>query len=77
MINNPRIEISIHVENDELLFDVRNRFNPIATEIKDKNSGIGLPNLRRRLDLLYRNSHVLTQNIKDEWYISSLSLKLK
>ncbi len=77
MINNPKIEISINVVNDELSFVVRNRFNQTAFDVKDKNSGIGLPNLKRRLNLLYRNNHILSQSIKDDWYISSLSLKLK
>lgn len=77
MINKPRIEVNIQVVNHELQFRVSNRFNPAVHEVKDKNSGIGLANLTRRMTLLYGTKHTLTQEIKDDWYISSLTLVLK
>jgi hypothetical protein len=35
---------------------------------KDKNSGIGLNNVQRRLNLLYGRNHALLINKKDDWF---------
>jgi hypothetical protein len=59
LIENPGIEIMLRVRDGVLYFAVRNRYNPDSTEIKDKGSGIGLGNVRRRLKLLYASQHRL------------------
>ena len=76
LIQNPEIEIELKAENGKLYFIVRNRF--IETETtKDKTSGIGLANVKRRLELLYGNRHQLAINKTDEWFIVSLQLTFK
>ena len=76
LVQNPEIEIELKAENDKLYFIVKNKF--IETETtKDKTSGIGLVNVKRRLELLYGNWHHLTINKADGWFIVSLQLTFK
>ncbi|MDX5436856.1 MAG: histidine kinase, partial [Pontibacter sp.] len=44
------ITINLQLEDDSLSFDVSNRINKSQ---KDQTTGIGLPNIRRRLELIY------------------------
>lgn len=57
MINDPEINIRLVVTGNLLNFSVRNKFNSEQEE-KDKSSGIGLINVKRRLDLLYPDSRL-------------------
>ena len=76
LVQNPEIEIELKAENNQLYFIVKNRF--IQTEtVKDKTSGIGLANVKRRLELLYGNMHQLVINKAEGWFIISLQLTFK
>jgi LytS/YehU family sensor histidine kinase len=55
----PQIDIHLSVKQGQLVFDVKNRFDDENTQAKDENSGIGLANVRSRLDLLYKGKHTL------------------
>jgi two-component system, LytTR family, sensor kinase len=74
MINEPFIDINLHLENKVLRFNVANKFNPNSTETKDDNSGIGLKNIQRRLDLLYEKKHNLS--IKNDTTLFEIDLKI-
>ena len=76
LIENPGIEITLRVRGGVLFFMVRNRYNPDSTETKDKGSGIGLGNVRRRLKLLYASQHRLMVTHGDGWFLVSLELNL-
>ncbi len=76
LVQNPEIDIELKAENDKLYFVVRNRFVETET-IKDKTSGIGLVNVKRRLELLYNSRHHFTINKIDNWFTASLELTLK
>ncbi|MCW3108794.1 MAG: hypothetical protein JWQ09_3300 [Segetibacter sp.] len=76
MIQNPEINISLHTKDKQLLFEVSNKYNNETEEVKDKTSGIGLPNVMRRLNLLYGNQHGLLISRKDGWFSISLKLNL-
>ena len=58
-----------------LLFSVRNSV-PLEPHRKHKCSGIGLPNLNRRLELLYGNHFELSQEALAQEYIVTLVLQL-
>jgi two-component system, LytTR family, sensor kinase len=73
MVNEPYITLSILVNDNQLIFDVANNHNP-ANLSKDKNSGIGLANVKNRLKLLYPGKYDLS--IKDEAGIFLVHLKL-
>jgi len=76
MIENPEIMITLRTREKQLFFDVRNKYNDQTDEIKDKTSGIGLPNVIRRLNLLYGNQQELLISRKDGWFSISLKLNL-
>jgi len=72
----PGIFIELNAENNRLDFKVRNKF--ISNDrAKDKTSGIGLVNVKRRLDLLYPHSHQLIIDDSNGWYNVDLKLSLK
>lgn len=77
MIENAIIDVQLKAENGVLNFNVQNKFDPASTEIRDKTSGIGLTNVKRRLNLLYGNKHKLSISQKDNWFTVSLQLNLK
>ena len=76
MIEDARIEIELKTCKKELRFSVKNKYNPGSEEIKDKTSGIGLANVKRRLNLLYGDHHTLNIEKKDGWFMVSLQLSL-
>ncbi|MDQ6812631.1 MAG: histidine kinase [Bacteroidota bacterium] len=76
MIENPEINISLHTNEKQLVFLVSNKYNDELEDVKDKTSGIGLPNVKRRLNLLYGKQHELLIDRKDGWFRVSLKLNL-
>ncbi|MDX2049271.1 MAG: histidine kinase [Chitinophagaceae bacterium] len=75
-IEDPQIDIGMEAKNHILRFQVRNKYNNITEEVKDKTSGIGLTNVKRRLNLLYGNNHTLLINKNGSWFATSLQLNL-
>lgn len=76
MVQNAEINIELTAQNNFLQFMVSNSFEENVQEVKDKTSGIGLQNVKRRLNLLYRNMHTLLISKKDKQFVVSLELNL-
>jgi two-component system, LytTR family, sensor kinase len=76
MITNAEIDISLVVKEGTLRFSVKNKFNDAVVETRDKTSGIGLTNVKRRLDLLYNKAYSLNIEKKDEWFTVLLEINL-
>jgi two-component system, LytTR family, sensor kinase len=72
MIQNPTIDIDLHTENNRLIFEVKNKVNRQFKEVKDGASGIGLNNVKRRLELLYPDNHQLTIKDEEDFYLIRL-----
>jgi two-component system LytT family sensor kinase len=68
------IDISVAIKNTTLHFCVVNSMPPMVSASKRK--GLGLENVRRRLNLLYPNSHVLEIDDKEDVYKVNLSIDL-
>lgn len=64
------IEVYCAVHGSEVIFDIT---NTIGSQV-NKQPGIGLSNLRRRLSILYPEKHVLNISQKADSYIASLRL---
>ncbi len=69
----PFIHISISLDCTEL--ELRTANNCTAVQ-KEQSGGLGLKNLRKRLDLLYPNRHQYSSIIEEGIYQASLSLNL-
>lgn len=65
------VKINIRINNNELKFDIRNKKSRLN---KDESSGIGLSNVKRRLDLLYPGDYVLNIEEDNETYYCRLIL---
>lgn len=65
------IVIKLEVAGNFIRFNV---FNQKNHHLKDNTGGIGLGNIRRRLDLLYPGKHELAINESDENYAVKLTL---
>ncbi|MCK8522943.1 histidine kinase [Aquimarina sp. D1M17] len=67
--NNENVKLDIHFENsknEQLIFTAKNNFN--SNQINDKKRGIGIENVRRRLELLYKNKYSLETKIIDDTF---------
>ncbi|MGZ4158579.1 MAG: sensor histidine kinase, partial [Bacteroidia bacterium] len=56
-IDKPEINVQLIINEETIFMRVINKFNGQSNEEKDNNSGIGLNNLKRRLNLLYPEKH--------------------
>jgi LytS/YehU family sensor histidine kinase len=77
LIPDPMIIVNLSSDNNTLLFSVKNKFNKNGLETKDPSSGIGIQNVRRRLDLLYKNLHEIKIYEGGQWFIVELKLILR
>lgn len=77
MIEDAVIDIELTSENNSLLFSVRNKYNDAIEEVKDRTSGIGLPNVKRRLILLYGDEQQLDITRENNWFTVKLLLKFR
>ncbi|WP_299821723.1 histidine kinase [uncultured Pontibacter sp.] len=66
------ISINLLLQNKELYFEVSNHINKNQ---KDQTTGIGLPNIRRRLDLIYPGKYELEVQDDGQMYKTVLRLQ--
>lgn len=71
----PVINIELTVHANVLIFKVKNSIPDRAIE-KDQTEGIGLSNLRKRLEILYQNRHKLKITDQNGMYQAYLEIKL-
>ena len=69
------VNLFFNVRNDELFFKCVNS-KPILETIKTNSRGLGLVNIKRRLELLFPESHNLKIEDKPETYCVTLTVKL-
>ncbi len=74
--SNPGSEISIHIStaNNSLEMKV---LNNLGTDVSNgSEKGVGIENVKRRLELAYPGKYELTQEVKDEMYHVRLKIDL-
>ena len=74
LILEPLIAIDLSIDDQKLDFSIRNKIGPENRENKDSSSGIGLRNVRRRLELLYPDQHHLSISEQGDWFTVTLTL---
>lgn len=75
-VDHPTIEIKLTVEGGVLTYRVRNKFDKASVVSKQEPSGIGLNNVRSRLNLLYPGKHNLVIRNDDRLFDVDLTIKL-
>ena len=66
------IVVNVEVKNNQLSFFMKNSINEYDS--RNEKSGIGLENIRKRLELNYSNNYQLTNEIAGAWYIVNLTV---
>jgi two-component system sensor histidine kinase AlgZ len=69
---NAYIHINMKAENNQILFNIENNFDPT---IETEHKGIGLNNLKRRLELVYPKNHTLSFLKNNDVYKAQLNIK--
>lgn len=69
--DNAYIRSKIITKGNDIFFEVENNFDPEIIS----SSGIGLENLKRRLELVYPNKHKLSLSISNNVYHAQLIIK--
>lgn len=77
LISDAYIHIDLKLIQDTLYFSVRNRYSASNKGKQDNTSGIGLANVKRRLNLLYGIHHSLLLSNEDDRFVVSLQIKLQ
>jgi LytS/YehU family sensor histidine kinase len=75
-MGSPGIWVTLQVDPDRICFEVVNYLRKNNLTAKDQGKGIGLTNVRRRLNLLYPGKHDLEISIDDEKYRVKLILMI-
>lgn len=64
-------------EDDDIICDLRNSYFPKDEKQDKSGSGIGIENMKRRLELIYPNKHSFTYGVENDTYVSNLTIKSK
>ncbi len=68
---NAYVHINLSAANNEICFDIENNFDSTQDNVQE---GIGLNNLKRRLELVYPNSHTLSFSKTNDIYKARLTI---
>jgi len=70
------IDISINTDNRTLKMTVKNSISNLSNSTSKKNSGIGLENVKKRLNLVYPNRHNLFIHSDEQFFYVDLKIEL-
>ncbi|MNT15405.1 Sensor histidine kinase YehU [compost metagenome] len=75
VLQNPWIELNLIITDQNLSMELVNS-QVAASQVYDKNNGIGLANVQKRLNLLYGNQHTLKIDTEPEVFKIQLTVGL-
>lgn len=67
-----KIELKMRLYGNQVQFEIKNSISPSQNTGKTKDKGIGIENLKRRLDLLYPNKHNLEIKQAENMFVAKL-----
>ena len=70
------ISITMKVDDKRILFNCDNSYGQNSNNETNNYSGIGLENVKKRLNLLFPERHVLTIEPKEKWFHVALEIEL-
>jgi two-component system, LytTR family, sensor kinase len=76
MGNETFIKIQLSVQNNTLLFEVKNSISKNSNELETQYGGVGLENVKKRLELLYPNQYQLIIQEEEKQYYVTLKLNI-
>lgn len=71
------IHLDIHQNGDLVVCILKNSYFPKDAEQDKSGSGIGIKNLRKRLELIYPNKHIFSCGVDGDSYHSMLEIQIK
>jgi len=75
LLKDPFINIHLKISEEKVMeFSVTNKCNSKEEDVKDRDSGIGIKNVKRRIELLYPDTHEL--RLREENGIFDVYLRL-
>ena len=85
LVKDPIILIDISEKDERLTMTVRNKYSPLIRQQGTRPSGIGLNNLKKRLELIYPGEFELqkTDSLRvdhvemENWFIITLNIPLQ
>ena len=72
-----KIDVFLKVTDNEIHFMVKNKIFRNQKRLRSNEGGIGIVNLKKRLNILFPDAHELRQYELDDHYISQLTLHTK
>lgn len=70
------ILIDLYTTNTLIYFNICNKYDRTSRTLKDVSHGIGLDNVKRRLELLYPNTHELKIAADEDYYRVELKIEV-
>ncbi len=72
------IDINLKIIGENIMFTISNSYSSLKeNSIMSKDGGLGLENVKRRLELLYADEYSLNEENSDDLYSVKLQLKVK
>jgi sensor histidine kinase YesM len=71
------ISLNLYLENSVMYFKLVNSIDDDLSEKQSKNSGLGLLNVKRRLELLYKDAYKFETNRLEDVYVVNLEVTLE
>ena len=68
--------MDVSVQNKWLVVKIDNSKSPDHKKANNKNGGVGLQNVKKRLELIYPNKYVLHMMEENDTYLVVLRIKL-
>lgn len=68
------IQLEMKLNGNQILFEIKNSISPSQNTNNKKNKGIGIENLKRRLDLLYPNKYNLEIKQTESIFVVKMSI---
>lgn len=66
------VDIDVNLNENQLEFSIKNTV--ISSEIEENENGIGLENIKKRLNLLYKNNYVLNVTTIENRFVVALKI---
>jgi two-component system LytT family sensor kinase len=78
LVKDPLILIDILMDgHGRLILSVKNKYSPLIRQEGYRPSGIGLSNLKKRLELIYPGRYELQRTDSEHWFVITLNIPLQ